>query len=364
MMLALRKTIVGLLVGAAFVISQSFAAGQDAPSSAPPATPPRVQTPATGTPRRPAAQPPSAALHQPAASRPAATAAGGKPGVPRTGPVQQAQHQQAQPQKQPPQQPLPGPKLSPAEQAELDQILVSWEQQSDKIKTLSTPFTMFEYDMVFGPKAAPGQPPEPKRVCEGTIHFAAPDKGSYQMTKGGEERWMCDGKAIYEFDTKQRKLKEYRLPEQLQGKAITNGPLPFVFGAKAETMKQRYVMRVLPPPDETKQILIEAWPRWQQDAANFHHVQVILDKKTMLPAALRLYDPNPQMYKVYTFDGTKVNGAWDQIKSFFNRPTTPIGWQHVVEEPPAEALPPSQPPPPTADARAKAAPPRAPAVKK
>ncbi len=286
--------------------------------------------------------------------------------APQTGPVQQSQYQQVPTRQQPPQQPQPGPRLSPAEQAELDQILVGWEQQSDKIKTLSTAFTMFEYDAVFGPKTVPGQPPEPKRVCEGTIHFAAPDKGSYQLTKGGEERWMCDGKAIYEFDAKQRKLKEYRLPKELQGKAITNGPLPFVFGAKAETMKQRYAMRVLTPPDEKTQILIEAWPRWQQDAANFHHVQVILDKKTMLPAALRLYDPNPQMHKVYSFDEhPTVNGAWDQIKSFFNRPTTPLGWQHVVEEPPAEALPPSQPPQgPTADARAKAAPPRAPAVTK
>ena len=179
------------------------------------------------------------------------------------------------------------------------------------------------------------------------------------MTKGGEERWMCDGKAIYEFDATQRKLKEYQLPKELQGKAITNGPLPFVFGAKAETMKQRYLMRIFTRPEVKDEIWIEAWPRWQQDAANFHHVHVILDQKAMLPAALRLYDPNPKIHKVYGFDKTTVNGTLDQIKDFFSRPTTPLGWQHVVEEPPAEALPTaSQPPAPTADARNKAAPPR------
>lgn len=369
-MLALRGSIRGLLLGAALVSSQSFAAAQDAPANLPPAGPPRVQVPATGAPRSPAVQPPSAALRQAPPTRQVPPAPGGQPAGRVAAPAQQTQQQQmpqrppqAQPQQQQQQQ---GPQLSPAEQAELDQILIGWEQQSDKVKTLSTTFTMFEYDAVFGPKGAPGQPPEPKRICEGAIHFAAPDKGSYQITKGGEERWMCDGKAIYEFDAKQRKLKEYQLPAQLQGKAITNGPLPFVFGAKAETMKQRYVMRVLTPPDDKTQILIEAWPRWQQDAANFHHVQVILDKKTMLPSALRLYDPNPQMYKVYAFaESPTVNGTWDQIKNFFSRPTTPLGWQHVVEEPPAEALPPSNPPQvPTADARAKAAPPRAPAVKK
>jgi TIGR03009 family protein len=286
--------------------------------------------------------------------------------------VQQAQHQQplpgpgqAQPgRQQPPTGPQPGPALSAAEQAELDQVLAAWEQKSESIKVLTTTFTMFEYDAVFGPKAAPGEPPREKRRCEGTIQFASPDKGSYQMTKGGEERWMCDGLAIYEFDVKQKKLKEYRLPKELQGKAIANGPLPFVFGAQAEAMKQRYVMRIFTPPEEKNQIWIEAWPRWQQDAANFHHVQVILDSKTMLPVALRLFDPNPQIHKVYVFETTKVNGTWDQIKGFFSRPTTPLGWQHVVEEAPAGATPSAQPPQaPTADARAKAAPPRAPAVK-
>ena len=54
--------------------------------------------------------------------------------------------------------------------------------------------------------------------------------GVYEITtEGNEERRVCDGKAIYQFDYKQKKLKEYPLPKNLQGKAITNGPLPFVF---------------------------------------------------------------------------------------------------------------------------------------
>ncbi len=285
----------------------------------------------------PASQAPSSAIRQAQATQPIA----GPPGRPQatTGQAPAATN------------PRPIPQLTPQEQAELDQVLATWEQKSDKVTTLSATFTMWEYDLVFGAPAAAGQPPKEKRVCEGVIHFAAPDRGSYQMTKGGEERWMCDGKAIYEFDHKQKKLKEYRLPKELQGKAITKGPLPFVFGAKADSMKQRYVMRIFTPPDVQGQIWIEAWPRWQQDAANFHHVQVILDAKTMIPAAIRVYDPNPNMYKVYAFDKTKVNGAFDQIKDFFSRPMAPLGWQHVVEEPPAEALPKDPPATPTADAR-------------
>ena len=253
---------------------------------------------ATAGPRSPAsaAQAPSSAQRSPKAA---------------PGPIKQVQHQE---------QTIPA--LSPQEQAELDQVLTAWEHESDKVKTLTAVFTMWEYDAVFGAPAAPGQPPKPKRSCEGEIRFAAPDKGSYEVTKGDQERWMCDGKAIYEFDYKQKKLKEYRLPKELQGKSITNGPLPFVFGAKAESMRQRYLMRIFTPPDEKKQIWIEAWPRWQQDAANFHHVHVILDQKAMLPIAIRVYSPNPQNYKVYGFPvaTTTVNGTWDQIKDFFNKP--------------------------------------------
>jgi TIGR03009 family protein len=332
---------------------------QDAPPTKPVA-PPRTQTPtrAPGTAvKSPGAAAP--ATKAPGAPRPPASTAqapapAARQGKTAPGPIKQVQHQE---------QAIPA--LSPQEQAELDQVLQGWERESDKVKTLTADFTMWEYDAVFGVPAAPGQPPKPKRSCEGQIRFAAPDKGSYEVTKGDQERWMCDGKAICEFDYKQKKLKEYRLPKELQGKSITNGPLPFVFGAKADSMRQRYLMRIFTPPEEKNQIWIEAWPRWQQDAANFHHVHVILDQKVMLPQAIRVYSPNPQNYKVYGFARTNVNGTWDQIKDFFDRPRAPLTWQHVVEEPPAQALPIDRPQEaPTADSRNKATPPRPPAVKK
>ncbi|MBI2826194.1 MAG: TIGR03009 domain-containing protein [Planctomycetia bacterium] len=228
------------------------------------------------------------------------------------------------------------PQLSPEQQAELDHILDAWERESDKVKTLSAGFNLFEYDSTFGPAPGGAQngPPKATRQVAGAIHFAAPDKGSYQIGEGHDEHWVCDGQAIYEFDAKNKKLIEHRLPKELQGKAITNGPLPFVFGAKAGDMKQRHFMRVITPVDANDEIWIEAWPRTQQDAANFDHVQVILDTKTMLPKAVKLFLPNPKNYKVYVFSDTKMNGPWAIIKSFFSRPATPWGWERVVEQAP------------------------------
>ncbi len=374
-MLPTSSTIRILLLVAAsgFIAEQAMAQTPPQPRTAGPAAP-RAGQPTQ--PQKGGAQAPSATTKQPPARpsaapkpgqadpgqlQPAQTQAGQAPAgvsrqVPAAGsPVRQVQHQQQA-----------APVLTKEEQAELDAALARWEKESDGVKILTASFTLFEYGVAFGAAPVAGQPAQPSRTYEGEIRFAAPDRGSYEITKGGDDRWMCDGKAIYEFNAKQKTLKEYRLPKELQGQAITNGPLPFVFGAKAEAMRKRYFMRVITPPDKDQQIWIEAWPRWQQDAANFHHVQVILDKKTMLPSAIRLYDPNPASNKVYLFkEGMKVNGTWDQIKDFFARPNTPLGWKHVVEDPPAEALP-KDPPAAgaTADARAKQAPVRTPAVKK
>ena len=59
-----------------------------------------------------------------------------------------------------------------------------------------------------------------------------------------------------------------RLPPELQGKAIVDGPLPFLFGAKAETIKARYWIRVLPETGNGK-FWLEAVPKSRQDVQNF-----------------------------------------------------------------------------------------------
>ena len=91
-----------------------------------------------------------------------------------------------------------------------------------------------------------------------------------------------------------KQVEEHRLPPELQGKAIANSPLPFLFGAEAQKLKQRYFIRIVTPPDVQDQIWLEAYPRFQQDAANFHHAQFVITTRGMSPFALMLVDPNGQ----------------------------------------------------------------------
>lgn len=220
------------------------------------------------------------------------------------------------------------------ERAQLDQVLEAWERESKKVKTLSAGFRMWEYNAAFGPAPVPGQQAKATRECEGEIYFAAPDRGMYHEKMEGGAYWVCDGKSIYEVRHRTKELVEYVLPEELRGKAIADGPLPFVFGADAAKMKQRYFMRVITPDDVKGQIWLEAAPKLQQDAANFRKIEVILDEATMLPVGLQLFEPNGKDRKVFAFGKPKINDLWEKIKNFFDPPLVPRGYKRVVEQPP------------------------------
>jgi TIGR03009 family protein len=282
------------------------------------------------------AQAPGGAGQPPVAPRQQVPVRVAQPGEPRLATLPQT----------PPQIPVSPFRLSAEEEAQLSQVLEGWERESDKVKTLTCAFYLRDYDGVFGKGNAP------KREFKGDIKFAAPDKGTYFEDIPGGQYWVCDGKSIYSFDNPNKLVREYPLPQELQGKAITNGPLPFVFGAKVIQMKQRYFMRVVSVfpanannPKADTHIMLEAYPRYPKDAANFQRVEVILSQKSMLPIGMQIYETNGKSRKSYTFYDVQVNGLFDKIKDFFAPPTVPFGWKHVVDQVPAENKQAAQQPP-------------------
>jgi len=234
--------------------------------------------------------------------------------------------------RRPPQPPTAAPfTLTAHQQAQVDWVLRAWEQRSAGIKTFECSFTRFEYDGVFG------DPNKPRFIDEGRIKFAAPDKGMFQVDGARAEHWICDGTSIFEYNFQKKQLIQYKLPPELQGKAIADGPLPFLFGAKADKLKQRYFLRLVTPPGVQGQVWLEAWPRFQQDAANFKQAQLILTTSDMQPFALQTNLPNGKSRTVYRFTDVKVNtnDLLRFLKGDAFRARTPLGWQKIVEEPPA-----------------------------
>jgi hypothetical protein len=213
--------------------------------------------------------------------------------------------------------------LTDVEQQFVDQILQMWETQSKEVKTYESSFVRLEYDPVFGPSD------KPMIQSKGVLSYSKPDKGSFKINeierwvqkdpaKPGAyeeqkqevgEHWVCDGKAIYEYKHDKKQLVVSALPEQMRG----------------------YWIRSRESTEKT--IWLEAFPRNQADAANYHHVDVMLDRKSMMPSAIQVHMPNGRNTVVYTFQNPKVNSAFDALfGGVFNAPRTPFGWTRVVED--------------------------------
>ncbi len=252
------------------------------------------------------------------------------------------------------QQPTP---LSPEQQAALDQLLAAWETRNAAVRTWACTFRKWEYN-AWSPADANG---ERLAFAESTgeLKYAAPDKGLFRVketkqwspearryeTRGGDtgEHWVCNGESIYEFRHSERQLRETKLPAEMRGKAISDGPLPFVFGAKADTLKKRYWMRIVTPPDVRDQIWLESLPKFQADAANFSKVELILQARDLMPFAIQIYKPAGQDRDVYQFDPRTnlIDRGLDMIRDFA-KPMTPFGYKYVFEDLQAQ---PAGPPP-------------------
>jgi len=239
--------------------------------------------------------------------------------------------------------------LPPEEEAQLELVLQAWEKKSAEVKTLQCEFIMWNYM-----QALNKNPNQPTRICRGVILYAAPDKGHYhvmeeavdpkarepQFKKKEGEHWVCDGNAVYEFNRQEKKLIERRLPEELKGKAISNSPLPFVFGTTAAQMLQRYWLRVATPRNFVgKEVWLRIEPKYAEDRANYQHATVVLDEKQMLPKGLSLQLPNGDRTN-YVFETPSINEHLKKFFGWFDVPKTPAGWKREIEDPPASGEPP------------------------
>ena len=257
--------------------------------------------------------------------------------------------------------------LNAIEQAFLDQVLSSWEQESGKVRTFRCEFERWDYNVVFGPRMD-----VPFSKDKGEVSFSQPDKGSYQITEihrwqaqaaqpGQQppkqlqgtwvhqpeavgEHWVCDGQSVFEYRHDQKQLVVRPIPPEMQGKAIVDGPLPFLFGAEAEKLKTRYWLKVEQQPNPN-QIWLQAHPKFQADKANYDWVRLSLERTTLLPAAMEIHLPDGSRH-TYIFDMNTVskNAPFDRLKNLFVAPRTPFGWKRVVETNVAQLNPAPQQP--------------------
>jgi len=236
--------------------------------------------------------------------------------------------------------------LNPAEQQELDEFLSRWEKYSTAIKRYDVEFDMFEYD----PTIPGALPNKPHRISFGHFKYIANPKrflyvvegeyrdGKYVKRDGDKnphifaEKIIIDEKTVSKYDYNAKTVHHINVPREVIGKGIADSPLPLIFGAKADELKQRFSMKVV--IEQSGIIRLFARPLLIEDQKEFKELEILLGKD-LRAQGLRQWDINDKAYKAYSLKSTKIDNQLDKIvsdiKSFFV-PETPSGWKKEVHD--------------------------------
>lgn len=296
--------------------------------------------------------------------------------------AQQAAAQQAweaQRAQQALQQPAGFP-LAPAEAKYVSDLLDFWETNSQKLQLYQCDFRRYDYDS----SLTGYRDPQTNRlaahsVSDGQIRFAAPDRAKYETTRvmifdkppasPGEqaayksaesddvhERWICDGRQIFEYDFANQVLNQKTIPADMKDNPAES-PLPFLFGGNKQAIMSRYWVRYVPqtdlaPNEEPSEYWLELFPKRIEDAQSYSKIEMIIARDDFLPKAMHLYGAQYDISKgneishYIAFENRQVNNQLAKMKNFFGVfvPTKlPLGWRKVdMDIPNSQAISPSQ----------------------
>jgi TIGR03009 family protein len=245
----------------------------------------------------------------------------------------------------------------------VDNLLTYWEANSSRVEKYKCDFRRYEYDS----EIVAYRDPQNNQLAAfsvgfGEIRFAAPerakfettsimdfskppqkpgDQAEYEQREGNDvhERWICDGKSIYDFDFENKRMYETEIPQELQGN-VAESPLPFMFGAKKDEILKRYWVRSVTPRGVENEYWLEAFPKRVGDSRMYSKIEIILAKEDFLPKAMHMYSPqyNPAKgnfeSRYFMFENREVNSELAKIQDFFGSFVKPrvsflTGWQTV-----------------------------------
>lgn len=239
---------------------------------------------------------------------------------------------------------VPAPETYKPTEEELNQLndfLVRWEEFGKNVKRVSCEVHMREFDSVLQQNSK-----RPVAHTWGQFRFISPNKLMYHIRgefvysdekpegewKEGQNEWMIvlNSKEFIQYDYKNKKVVVFPVASDEQDMDLTmdNGQFPLFFVAKADSLKDRFYMRIITPANKQKdEVWIEAFPRYARDAQQFRSITVILGLKDLQPTYMRRLGVNGKSRTDLTFKNVSVNkGLW-KIEG-----TVEPGWTKEVRE--------------------------------
>ena len=165
-----------------------------------------------------------------------------------------------------------------------------------------------------------------------------------QPKKAADQIIVCDGKSVYQFEGLPRRIWIYPLDNDPRKKAMSQGPLPFLFDMTVAKAKQRYMMQYL--GEDATSHAIQIIPKLPMDREEFVQAWVLLDRETFLPTKIKLWSPDGKENKTFTFKPTatsknpKINPAWFDGPLWVTKHTSQknAGWKVFENARPEDAL--------------------------
>ena len=264
--------------------------------------------------------------------------------------------------------------LSPEMSNYVGQLLDHWQKMSDQVKAYRCDFTRYDYDADQVDYRDEQNRPAAYMIAQGEVRYAATDRAmfetqtlwrfagppeqpgqqaKYDKVEGYgyfgrtiHERWMTDGKAIYEYDFENKRINQANIPPELQGNVVES-PLPFLFGANKKDILSRFWIRYVPKyqtdANGKKQLVqdeywLEAFPKRINDSRMYSKLEIILASDTFMPKAIHMYSSeynparNNLSSRYFSFENREVNGQLARFKDFMNifvKPRLAPGWKLI-----------------------------------
>ena len=191
----------------------------------------------------------------------------------------------------------------------IDQFLTHWGQQSQSIEALDYAFTCRQGSNSFG-----------NSETYGRVKFRAPNKGMIEIDselingkKSNETlkkmKVVCTGEAVYQFDYTGKKLTEFVIPKEQQGKGVMDSPLMILVGVNPQELQERFYLKAVNPWWDVVAncYCFQAWPKWTEDVKEFKTVKLAIDKNTFHAKELIVFDPSGDGGKAYEITSTQKN---------------------------------------------------------
>lgn len=222
---------------------------------------------------------------------------------------------------QPPRTP---PAAPAAPTASLDRYLLRWEEQMQKVNTLTAQINRLDRDKTFDTTASFAGKAQYMKV---PVAGGSPlNLAVLELYRGKDlaEKYVYTGTFLYMFAPAQKEVRAYEMPKPKPGEASNDIVLALVLGMKAAEARRRFDLKLF--KEDPFYIYVDLVPRFANDRREFQRARIVLNKDNFLPRQLWFEHPNGNET---TWDIPNLRTNDPLKRAAFDRPEVPAGWKLV-----------------------------------